>query len=208
MTFLRSLLVVFLVFPLTACALSGEAIEGRVLEEGTDKPIAGAIVVVRWMGDTTSGSWFVESRTTCYHVETATTDGQGSYRTKPWRQPQHKDYTVKFDRIAINAYKPGYGPPSKLSRAQEIEYLAPFGGAREERLKFLGTFTGMQCGTAEDYAPTLIPLYKEIYREAKQLAVTNEEKKLAINRLRDLEEMEFGYDKSWENWRNRMRELQ
>jgi len=43
-----------LAIPLTACALSGEAIEGRVLEEGTNKPIPGAIVVVRWIGRTTT----------------------------------------------------------------------------------------------------------------------------------------------------------
>jgi len=158
--------------PLAACALSGEAIEGRVLEEGTNKPIPGAIVVVKWIGLTTSGSWFVEASTVCYHVETATTDGQGNYQTKAWRQPQHKDYTVKFDRIGVDAYKPGYGFPGKLSQVKGIEYLAPFRGSREERLKFLSRIEGATgCGGGGDSKKNLLPFDRAVYEEALRIAM-------------------------------------
>lgn len=200
---LRWLLLPLLLLPLTACGMSGGPFNGKVLEENTHKPIPGAIVVVRWVG--LVSSW-VDSQHVCYHVETATTDEEGRYQTKGWSQSLN--YSVKFDRMEIDAYKLGYGRPSKLSQVKEIEYLAPFKGTRGERLAYLGNFSGMQCGVTGDYAPKLIPLYKVIYEEAKQLAVTKEDKKLAINRLRDLEEMEFGYDKSWENWRKRIGELQ
>lgn len=203
MNLLRAMLAMCLAAPLAACALSGGAIEGRVLEEGTNKPIPGAIVVVRWHGRVSA---FVDSHGVCYHVEMATTDEQGRYQTKPWRQP--REYMVSFDHIDADAYKPSYGRPRKLSQVMEIEYLAPFIGTREEGLKFLETFGGMQCGKAEDYAPKLIPLYKAIYEEARLLAVTKEEKKRAIALLRELDEMEFGYDKSWDNWRERMKEIQ
>ena len=192
MKFLRLMFLLVASLPLAACALSGEAIEGRVLEEGTNKPIAGAIVVVRWMGDTTSGSWLVESRTSCYHVETATTDGQGSYRTKPWRQPQHKDYTVKFNRIAIDAYKPGYGFPDKLSRTTEVEYLSPFKGTREARLDYLRSLSGKECGSQHDYAKKLIPLYRALYEEARAIAVTPIEKHIAGGLHYSLDRLEVG----------------
>src|SRR5687767_5886900 len=78
-----ALLLICLMLPLQACGLSGGSIEGKVLEEGTDKPIEGAIVVVRWSG---ALSAFVESRPVCVHVDTVTTDAQGRYRFSSWRK--------------------------------------------------------------------------------------------------------------------------
>jgi hypothetical protein len=169
MTFLRSLLAMFLVLPLAACALSGEAIEGRVLEEGTNKPIAGAIVAVRWMGRTYA---FVDSQGSCYHVETAMTDEQGRYQTRPWRQPR-QDYGLSFDHIAIDAYKPGYGFPDKHSRVQGIEYLAPFRGTREQRLGYLvRMLESTRCGSQNDSERNLYALYLAMHDEAKGIAVS------------------------------------
>lgn len=193
MNFLRAMFLILAALPLAACALSGEEMNGRVLEEGTNKPISGAIVVVRWIGSTTSGGMFVESSTACYHVETTTTDAQGNYQTKPWRQPQHKDYTVKFDRIGVDAYKPGYGFPSKLSQVQEIEYLAPFKGPREERLAYLlRTSNSIQCNEAGESIRKTLPLQQTIYDEAKSIAQTPEDQKRVEILLFGLESMEYG----------------
>lgn len=191
MTFLRSLLVVFLVLPLTACALSGEAIEGRVLEEGTNQPIPGVIVVVRWHGRTFA---FVDSQGSCYHVETATTDEQGRYRTKPWRQPR-KDYGLSFDRIAIDAYKPGYGLPSKLSRVQEIEYLAPFRGTPKERFVYFQRLEQSLrlCRSPDANEKSLLPLYRALHAEASSVAITPGELAAADDFLTSIDIIELGY---------------
>src|SRR3989344_7252350 len=62
----------------TACATTPlQPVQGQVLEEGTNKPIANALVVGRWMGTVTHG--IVESRTVCYHVESTTTDAEGRF---------------------------------------------------------------------------------------------------------------------------------
>ena len=52
---------------------------GLVLEEGSDKPIAGAIVVARWKG--------VAAFTTsvCFHVESTETNEKGEYFFPAWR---------------------------------------------------------------------------------------------------------------------------
>jgi hypothetical protein len=43
------LLALFLIQPLTGCALSGGPVEGRVLDYKTGEPIPEAIVVARWL---------------------------------------------------------------------------------------------------------------------------------------------------------------
>lgn len=106
---IRSILTLFLLvlcLPLSACAatLAGEAIEGQVLEEGANRPIPGTIVVGLWHGSVTHG--FVEGRTVCYHVETATTDPQGRY-TLPATEKERK-YVDGYHYTAIYVYKPGY----------------------------------------------------------------------------------------------------
>lgn len=215
MKLLRTILLMLTLLPLTACGLSSDPIEGQVLEAGTKKPLAGAIVVIRWEG---TSSQIAESKTVCYHVETATTDAQGHYRTPAWRKiklvgefmglgftPGAKD---------ITAYKPGYAEhwPAGYDRTEDyqknVRYLETFKGTSGERFKYLERYSGMQCGVPEDYGPKLVPLYKAIYDEAKLLAVTKQEKQLANNRLRDLEELQLGYEKSWDNWRARTKEIQ
>jgi hypothetical protein len=150
---------------------------GMVLEEGTDKPISGAIIAVEWHGHVSSGAMFVEASKVCYHVGTATTDEQGRYRTKSWKQPQRKEYTVNFDRITMTVYKRGYGGPKALYREKNgVIYLAPFTGTREERLKFLkGIATGSGCGDAGESQRRLYPLYKELYYEAKAQGATEKD---------------------------------
>lgn len=188
MKFIRAMLLMLAVLPLAACALSGEAMRGRVLEEGTNKPIPGAIVVVRWEGRVSS---FVDSQGVCYHVETATTDEQGNYQTRPWRQP--RDYMISFDHIGVDAYKPGYGFPSKLSRVKGIEYLAPFNGTREERLKFLVQMSdSTQCDEAGESNMKRLAMEQAIYGEAKSIAITPEDQKSVEILLFGLESMEYG----------------
>lgn len=198
MKHVRMILLTLAMIPLAACALSGEAIEGRVLEEGTNKPIPGAIVVVRWQGRVSS---FVDSHGVCYRVESATTDEQGRYQTKPWRQP--REYMVSFDHIDIDAYKPGYGRPNKLSRVQEVRYLAPFKGTREERFKSV-RIAGVDCPGAGESQKNLLPLYRTIYEQLTALAVTKEEKFTANAYQHSIEIIELGDEKATQRNLERM----
>ena len=194
-----------LLLPLTACALSGQAIQGHVLEEGTHKPIPGAIVIVRWVG---SVSKIVDAQNVCVHVESTLTDAQGRYHTPAWSAPSTvgPSFMVSDLEPSMTAYHPGY-TFATIPSEKDTVWLKPFVGSRGERLKYLESFTGMQCGKREDYAKQLIPLYRAIYEEARRIAETQEDKHAVNNRLRDLEEMELGYEKSWENWRVRERDL-
>jgi len=185
--------------PLTACALSGEALEGRVLEDGTNKPVPQAIVIARWSGTAFS---FVESPSVCVHVLTTTTDAEGKYRFPAWR----KDSPIKGVRDVhpiITAHKPGYEaylPPGYAyteAFKQNIRYLQPFTGTREERLKYLErVFGSTGCGAQDESEKNLIPFLKALYDEAQGIAQTKDDKKLLEFIRYAMEKIELGYEQA------------
>lgn len=155
--------------PLAACAVSGSGIEGQVVEEGTNKPVSGAIVIARWHG---TASMLVDSRTVCVHVESATTDDQGRFRFSRWYQTPK--FIVSGVQPTVTAYKPGY--EGKLFE-EKIYHLKPFTGTRGERFQSLWrVVSATGCSSAGRTRRNLYPLYKAVYEEAKPLATTDEEK--------------------------------
>ena len=174
-------------FSLAACA--GEPARnwpeqvGKVLEEGTNKPIPGAIIVARWQGQTSS---IADTRTTCYHVETATTDEQGIYRTTPWDEG-FRHGVIHGKVVSIKVYKAGYEESDLTydkirSYRQNIYYLKYFKGTKGERLEYLKKLALRVCGSDEE-SKKITPFNKAILNEAKVLAETKADMKI-INHLR------------------------
>jgi hypothetical protein len=184
---LHCILLGLLSLPLTACALSGGPIEGQVLEEGANQPIAGAIVVARWNGTAFS---FVESPTVCVHVLTTTTDAEGKYRLPAWR----KESPIKGVRDihpTVTAHKAGY----ELARRYQVNnpLLTPFTGTRAERLEYLlRVSSATRCGESGASEKNLLPLKKSLYEEAKSIAKTAEDQNKVETLLFGLESLEFG----------------
>lgn len=186
-----------LLFPLTACALSGKALEGQVLEESTKKPIPDAIVVAHWIGTAFS---FVESPTVCVHVMVTTTDAEGKYHFPFW----HKESPITGVRDVhevITAYKSGYEAylPPGYGRTEEyrknIRYLKPFTSGREERLRYLERVeqSTRVCRSPEAGEKNLLPFYQALYEEAKSLAETKKDLKVVDGFLAGIEIIELGY---------------
>ena len=158
---LRLMAMLLALLPLTACGVSSSPIEGRVLDAETKKPIAGAIVIARWDG---TYSALVDSHTVCYHVETATTDKDGRYKIPGWWE-EPKGPFFGEGPMYLDAYKPGYEKywPAGYDRTEDFKnnvlYLAPFKGTKEERLTYL-----LQMGGKEWVSPnstdTFIKLVK------------------------------------------------
>ena len=192
--------------PLTACALSGGPLEGQVLEAETKKPLPGAIVVARWKG---SHSVIAETKDECYHVETATTDADGRYRIPAWSRGT-KGPLFTPGPWYMHVHKAGYEEywPAGFTDTDKknVRYLKPFTGGREERLAYLSRIA-VSCSDRKEIEINLLPLYKALYEEAEGLVVTKDDKLKVLYRLRDVERLELGTDKAWENFRQREREL-
>jgi len=177
----------------TACATTPlQPVQGQVLEEGTNKPIANALVVGLWHGTVSHG--FVDARTVCYHVETATTDESGRFALPP-TEKEYK-YRDGHHYTSTIAYKPGY-QYARVQRTKGVSYLQPFTGGREERFKYLErVFGSTGCGTSDGSDKNSIPFVKALYDEAKSLAQTPEEKRMLEFFLYGLEDLELGFEEA------------
>lgn len=186
-TFSRILSVAALAFlPLPACATAPTpAIEGKVIEEGTNKPIPGAIVVARWQE---SRSGIFDSQTVCVHVESATTDEQGRYHLPRYKgkEPTHTD-----------SYKAGYERSPQYSATQAFrthtDILKPSHSSPGERLDYLVRLSGAtRCGEAGKSEQRLLPLKRALYAEASAIGTTAEDAAKVETLLFGLESLELG----------------
>lgn len=161
-----------LALSLGACAHSGGPIEGRVVEDGTNRAVPGAIVVAFWQGSTFE---LVESHTVCYHVESASTDTQGVYRIPRWSGTT--SFFVSDPQVHVFAYYPGYLWNGRILTGVKDEttfVVKSATGSGAERFKTLsqlfGIFGGCSSATAGMSFKALLPLKSEIYKEMKSLA--------------------------------------
>lgn len=192
-TALRCLGLLLLCLPVAACALSGKAMEGKVLEEGTNRPIPDAIVVARWQGHL--ASW-AHGKTVCYHVLTTTSDASGRYRFAAWKKDITEDWqkNVRPEHVLIDAYKPGYGLPT-TSQKREIVLLKPFTGTRGERVEYLKRVSSASgCPSAGTSEKNLLSLRRALLHEAKQLAETKSDQDVIEGFLFQVEAIELGYE--------------
>ena len=195
--FLQSMFTAIFIIPLNACAYSDGPVEGAVLEEGIHKPIPGAIVVIRWVGTAFS---FAHTQSVCIHVESAITDDKGHFHIPAWRASV-EPAGVHDLKPLVTVHKPGYeeyrAPGYVRTEAfkQNIRYLKPFTGGREERLKYLERVEQSirTCRSPEAEEKNLLPLYRAFYEEAKTLAKTKEDQKIADGFLAGIEIIELGY---------------
>lgn len=177
---------------------------GRVLDEETQQPIEGAIVVVQWSGVTAHTFIPVDSRRVCYHAESALSDGNGRFKTRSWEEErQHRGLSGK--RAVATAYKAGYRHV-RVDMATGDQYLKMDMGSVKDRLEYL-SHIAVSCGADRADQLKLLPFYKALYQEANNLAETKEEKKKALYRLLDVEQIEIGYDEAWRRLDSRVKAL-
>ncbi len=187
---LRLMLMLPMLLPLSACALSGGPVVGQVLEEGAHKPVPGAIVVVRWQGVLPG---FAHSRMVCYHVASTITDDAGRYRIPAWSKEAEKDWQRRIidKEFVVVAYKAGYGLPTKPSQKDEIKYLAPFEGGTKERFDYFARITSSTtCVSAGESRKNRYYLMRAVHEEAKAIAQSADEKRRA-ERYREFAEDEL-----------------
>jgi hypothetical protein len=189
--FLKMVAFLVILLPLAACALSGKAVEGRVLEAGTNKPIPDAIVEARWIGYV---SGFADSQTTCYHVMVATTDANGHYSMPAWRKEITEEWQKNLipQEVKIDAYKKGYEWAGIISQDNSVEYLKVFSGT-QERLFRVTAGAVEACGSGGDSEKNLLPFYQKAYADALPLAVTKNDKYILSDLLLSIEMLQMPY---------------
>lgn len=165
---------------------------GRVLDEETQQPIEGAIVVLRWQGVGTKA--FVDTETVCYHVESAVTDVDGRYATAPWtEESRYRDLSMKS--ILVSTYRAGYRQV-RMNEGISALYLKRDKRRAKERLEYLLVLSSsVSCGSSDGRPDKLLTLYDSMYREATSIGGTSIEERKIVNSLhysRDV--FQYGWD--------------
>lgn len=176
---------------ISACALSGDAISGKVLEASTSKPIKNAIVVAHWDGAVSS---LADSQTVCVHVDVTTTDAQGSYRFPAWFK-RSKVGPVSDAGPVVNVYKRGYEQVVDESESESIHRLKVFTGNRRERFEYLARqFGAGECD--DESAKNALPYLRAIALEAQMIAETPNENRIVHSFIFTIETLALGYEKA------------
>ncbi|MES2999883.1 MAG: hypothetical protein V4787_04270 [Pseudomonadota bacterium] len=180
---LRSLLIMMAalaIASLQACSAYRGPVIGVVVDQATGKPVADAIVVMRWHGNWTK--IFGESSSACYHVETARTDAEGRYRIAAWtRAWSFSDLRFTSAGVDYHAYKPGYITIFKegtIALPSRI-VVAPFTGTKDEYFAQVLTSPAWGCAQAGPSRRSMRQFYVAAAREAAELAETRNQQRLA-----------------------------
>lgn len=154
--------------------LKGDAIDGKVVEESSGKPIPDAIVLAYWKGFLPGWG---HGKNVCYHVLSTTTDNAGIFHFPPWRE-RVEDWRkrIKDKETYTIAYKSGYEWSQLLSH-EGLTYLRPFAGSRGAQMEYLRrVLRATNCASAGISAKNLHLLYRALYEDAKKIAVTKDDK--------------------------------
>lgn len=183
-------LAALFLLPIQGCATAPQflPITGQVIEEGTNKPLPGVIVVAHWLG-TVSG-FGGHGGTSCRHVETATTDDQGRYRLAFW---EDRGPTVVYTYKVGYERSVGFGKVRTVERVLDIMKL--FGGTRSEQLKYQWHMVDVtRCTEALDSKRNLLLLYRALYANAQVLAESTKDQEIVDSLLSEIETIELGYE--------------
>jgi len=181
---------------LSACATPRIwlAQKGRVVDWQTQKPIEGAVIVALWLGSVPIIP--AESLDVCYHVESATSDGNGYFRL-----PTYADGHVRIvgRYISVLPYKAGYKESlderNRYRVKDGVYYMEKDLRNREERLRYLENKSIGQCFTEKEKAFLL--LNRALYAEAKSIAKTKSDQEIVQTIKFYLDILEVGRDKAY-----------
>ena len=171
----RLCMILIPLIALPACGLSGDEINGKVIDEETNKPIPGATVSALWIGNVFA---LVDTQSACVHAQASTTDYRGEFNMPEWRKESQIGW-VRHIKPSIIAHKHGY----IFSRYENNTiYLKPFRGNVSERLEYLSTILDAnRCGSKDESERTLHHLYNSMYQEAKRIAISENDKEIVDN---------------------------
>jgi hypothetical protein len=168
------ILAVFVACLLAMNALAWGTIEGQVLDDETDQPVPGAIVVAAW--NAVRSNWATDAHSVCLHVETAMADASGHYRLQEWQgwsSPSHRFLIGRS--LSLLAYKSKYEPSSRQRPTAATIYLKPFRGASDQWFNLSWGQFDCSAGT-DDSRGNLFRVFSAIATDARSLANTRQDR--------------------------------
>lgn len=181
---------------LPAPSFGDGSISGRVIEEGTGRPIDGAIVAVYW-----DGVIPIAGSQACFHMETAVSGPDGAFHTAAWSFP-HAVYYTEHD-MRYEVYKEGFSFHQRSFLGATLE-LIPFAGSRDDWLRELLRLSTQYCS---GYPSSGFAAMKQaIGDEVEKLIRTPEERRRYLDPIRESTKTELRAASDYQRWLQDRRE--
>jgi hypothetical protein len=164
---LHRLLALTLLLLMTGCSLAEQPIRGVVVEEGSNKPLAGVIVYAQWISYGSAAG--VDSHTSCVRIDFTKSDAQGRFELPtysplfPWGNAA----------ASVHGYQQGYEHQRKIVHyvdkpppAEQTVLMKPFTGSVKEWLGVGSKILNAQglCRGVKEAKADLILFYRKLTR--------------------------------------------
>ena len=196
----RALLALGLMLACVLGAGRSLAYTGRVIDGSTGKPAVGVYVIGRWE----TGGGIVVPSSGCI-VAVTQSDEKGEFTLRGGDGLLGTLFGPST-RPAIFFYRRGYARTSTAVQKEDTFVVMPDPSATKARLAaILDLESKSQCGSVEWQREKLIPLYRAIYEEAKDIAKEKDELGFLDSAMANIEVLELGYGVAVERSRERRR---
>ncbi len=199
---LRVLLVVAVGVGWLLVAMPSHALEGRVIDGSTGKPLPGVYVIGAWE---VVKPMFGKAISGCAKLELTRTDEQGKFTLSNW-SGSVLAHLFGGEDLNIYYYLRGYLWENGHAQIGEPAVLVPDTRPAIDRLGHLNELTAKaDCGSRSERMKYALPLYRLMYAEAATIASKSnqEERKALSNILFMIELLELGYKQADANAQSR-----
>ena len=186
------------------CMLLAEtsyALEGKVVDGSTGKPLPGVYVIGAWQVIIPMP---VEARSGCSKLEVVRTDEQGKFVLSKW-SGSILAHLFGDENLNVYYYLRGYRWEKGSEATGEVVVLVPDTRSPMEQLGRIGEPMGKaDCGPLDEQKTKALPMYRLMYEEAKSIAASYEERQSLSGMLFMVESLELGENQAQENATSRL----
>ena len=198
MTFqpLRTFLLLACSVACMSLATQSFALEGKVIDGSTGKPLSGVYVIGAWVVSSGIG---VVAKSGCGKLEVTRTDEQGRFTLSKW-SGSILAHLFGDENLNDYYYMRGYRWEKGHPQIGETVVLVPDTRSALERIGHISETAGKaDCGSVEERVKKALPLYRVMYAEAAPLVANRGERRVLLTILFKIEVLELGYDKAIDN---------
>jgi hypothetical protein len=177
-------------------AQESDALEGKVIDGSTGKPLAGVYVIGAWQtnigipGKSTSG---------CSKLEVGRTDTQGRFALSTW-SGSVLAHLFGDENLNVYYYMRGYRWEKGSEALGETVVIIPDTRSALERIGHISELAGdADCGSGDNQVKVALPLYHVMYDEAAALASSKAERRVLGTITFKIEVLEIGYQRAIDN---------
>jgi hypothetical protein len=199
---LRTFLVLACSVACMCLATQSFALEGKVIDGSTGKPLAGVYVIGAWVVSSGIG---VVAKSGCGKLEVTRTDEQGRFTLSKW-SGSILAHLIGDENLNAYYYMRGYRWEKGHPQIGETVVLVPDTRPPIERVRYIGELTAKaDCGPWEEQKLKALAMYRSMYEDARSITSSSYEDRQALSGILFMvERLDLGEEQAQANARMRL----